>query len=178
MLGILLTLACACDQNDITLDQKHGPIFMPLNWFHNSDLTGRILLRDRNGNLRESGSIARQCQTAQAGRQGVCQDRIHFNYAQRDLEDQFAWNVAHPRDKPDRLQLTDRRGQCDLTIVGRAATGECSRILPLDEHRKVACRWKLLQLDGAPATMLEQERCSSFGFFIGEQIIVWQKRQE
>ena len=180
--GVALIVSVDCGGFDTDRLARLGPAFDPLLWFA-GDQRGLMHVLDRNGNLRASAEIVRDCENPD-GQQGRCTDSYrHFSYApdgavrEGTLQVHVDWLYELTPGEVGVLSIEDGTGKMTGEVRGCAAALSGERSLPLDpESRRATAEVLIQNLPGPPGHVLQTEVFTRLGVRLGSVETHWYPR--
>ena len=180
--GVAAVLYANCGGFDTERLARLGPAFDPLLWFA-ADQRGLMHVFDRNGNLRASAEILRDCENPE-GQQGRCTDSFrHFSYApdgavrETAVQVEVHWRYELTPGEIGVLSIEDDAGTMTGEVHGCAAALRGERSVPLDPESRMATAEILIQnLPGPPGHVLQTEVFTYFGVRLGSVETHWYER--
>ena len=193
LLLFLLSLCGACGGYDWENARKRGPRIEPEEYFVGKK-KGQLVVMDRNGNLRESADVYREC-TVGSSLAGSCQDRIfarrmtrrdsgavgpdacpedpEFHCLDREEQNTMEWTVQYENDTEASLTFADDRGSLSGRLAGSLLYVKGDRRIPGEGDESAHAKLCMFLLPGEGRPRLRTEDYSFLGIHLGRVEIFW-----
>lgn len=175
LVSLLLPVLAGCGGVDTHHALTLRPPFDPTLWLR-GQLKGTMLILDRNGNLRESADIIRNCDDLH-GQQGTCTESIHYYYNNRNLSRELHWTAHYTDHEFATFTFKDDAGSVKGNLYGSLLHLSGDRQIPATESDSDTgtVDVRIYRLPGDADRVFEVIEYTMWGVHMGRVEIYWQR---
>lgn len=168
-----MALAASCGRYDPALVVQKPPLLDPRTWFAGSKIGYRTVM-DRNGNIRETAVITRNCRS-ETELSGICDDTIVYNYNSRSVRREMEWKEIFVNDQITEVHIKylDGSGQYAGRLMGPLLQMKGATLIPFETEKRADVETRLYALPGPGNPAMETQEFSNLGIRIGTVQTFW-----